>query len=273
MTEIDASASPAATDHAPSGRGAGDLSPSRIGEIRGVAHIAAMGLVAILIGLFFWPLTFAGPARAVRLSRVWAKASLFFLKLFCGVSYRLNGAENLPTGPAIVAANHQSMWETIAVVAFLPRPALVFKASLQKVPVYGWWGEKAGSIPIDRDGGAQSIRYLIKMATLRVSQGFQVVIFPEGSRMPVGARAPLLPGVTAVYKACGAPVTPIGHDSGRFWRHPGLERRPGVITVNVLPPIPPGLDRADFERRLETALFAARPDLDDEKPAEEAKTQ
>lgn len=230
-------------------------------RLRGGLHLSFMASFAILLTIVAGPVVLLGQQAALAVIRFWARGSLLALRLLCGIRYRVEGAENIPQGGAIVAANHQSQWETVALFALLPRTSMVFKDSLLKVPVYGWWGVQSGSIPVDRSAGPQAIRHLMRRARERVESGCQLVIFPEGTRISPGARAPLQPGVSAIYLAANAPVTPVVHDSGVFWRYPGLERRPGVITLRFLPAIPPGLDRASFERRLDGALTGARRDL------------
>lgn len=239
-------------------------------RLRGGAHIAFMAAFAVLITIVAWPVVLFGRQATLSVIRFWARGSLLALRVLCGIRYRVEGAEYLPQGGAIVAANHQSMWETVALFALLPRTSMVFKDSLLKVPVYGWWGVRSGSIPVDRQAGPQSIRHLMRTARARIEEGHQLVIFPEGTRIRPGARAPLQPGVAAIYMASRAPVTPAVHDSGVYWRHPGLERRPGEITLRLLPPIPPGLTRAAFEKRLEAAMLGARRDLTFDHGAEAA---
>ncbi|MBY0423766.1 MAG: 1-acyl-sn-glycerol-3-phosphate acyltransferase [Parvularculaceae bacterium] len=233
-------------------------------RLRGAIHIAFMAALAVAVTPLAAPFVWlGGPKVALAVIRVWAGVSLVALRVLCGISYRVEGAENLPRGRAIVACNHQSMWETVALFALLPQPAAVFKESLLKVPVYGWWGKVSGSIPVDREAGALTVRRLMREAKDRLDQGFQLIIFPEGTRVPPGATAPLQPGVAAVYLSSHAPTVPVVHDSGVFWRHPGLERRPGVITMRFLPAIPPGLAREAFHARLEDAMTAGRRDLAD----------
>lgn len=241
-----------------------------LSRLRGGAHIAFMALFVIAVTIFAAPAMLLGPDRGLAVIRVWARGSLACLRLLCGIGYRVEGAEHIPTGGAIIAVNHQSQWETLALFALLPRTSMVFKDSLLKVPFYSWWGVRTGSIPVDRNAGPQSIRKLIRAARQRIEDGYQLVIFPEGTRVAPGAKAPLQPGVAAIYLASGAPVTPAVHDSGLYWRHPGLERRPGVITLRFLPPIPPGLDRATFEKRLDAAMTGARPDLGADQPVVES---
>ncbi len=230
---------------------------------RSILFMTLLALTTVVLGIIASPAMLFGRRAARSVIRLWAILALWFLKTLCGISHRIEGAEHLPVGRAMLAGNHQSMWETIVVFTLVPRPAVVFKKELLDVPVYGWWGKRGGGFPIDRDGGARSIRVLKKNARARSQDGDQIVVFPEGTRSSVGQRQPLLPGVAAVYLSIDAPCTPFVHDSGRFWRHPGLLKTPGVITLRILPPIPAGLSRKEFMRRLEEAFDASRPDLID----------
>lgn len=201
-------------------------------------------------------LTLPFGARGARVvTRVWAHCALFGLAAICGLRYVVKG--KLPEGAAVIAPNHQSMWETIAFFALAHKPSMVFKRELLKVPVYGWWGRLAKSIPVDREAGPRAIRALSATAAARLAEGCQIIVFPEGTRARLGEKLPLQPGVAAIYKAASVAVTPALHDSGRYWRHPGglfSLKTPGVITLTILPPIEAGLDRKAFQARLEAAL-------------------
>ncbi len=211
-----------------------------------------VGLVTGVMGMLFLPaLIDRRAARTITL--LWARTILAGLAAICGLRFRCLGAENIPTSGAIVAANHQSMWETIALIALLRRPAMVLKKELLRVPVYGWWAARTG-VPIDRSAGAKAIRLLRKETVLHIARGDQIVVFPEGTRGPPGALGPLQPGVAAMYLAADAPVTPVVHNSGDFWRHPSDMKTPGIITIRFLPAIPSGLPRRQFMAALEAAL-------------------
>lgn len=216
-----------------------------------------------VIGILGLPLALFGRRSSRLVSRAWASSVLFFARTVCGVRWRVEGAENIPQGGAIVAGNHQSMFETVMVYALLPRPAVVFKRELLRIPVYGLWGVASGGLPIDRDGGAQSLRALQRLSAERVKDGDAIVVFPEGTRRPVGDPGPLQPGIAGIYLAAGAPCAPFVHNSGSIWLHPGPKKKPGIITVRFLPPIPAGLHRKEFMTRLTAALHSPPP------PAEE----
>lgn len=200
------------------------------------------------------PALLFGEKAARSAVRAWARLILGGLKLICGIGWRVEGREHIPTGGAIVASNHQSMWETLALFVLLPKPVAIFKQELLRIPIYGWWGLRAGSIAVDRKGGAKAMRAMTRAAAAKIAEGAQLIVFPEGTRRPVGARGPLQPGVAGVYLAAGAPCVPVVHDSGKFWRHPGWTKIPGVVTVRFLPPIESGLDRKTFIRTLEARL-------------------
>jgi len=220
---------------------------------RSLLFTVFLALMTAVLGILCLPAIFFGRDTVRATVKIWSHGALGALALVCGVRHRIEGQENLPKGAAIVAANHQSMWETIALYAILDKPTMVFKSELLSIPVYGWWARASG-IMLNRDAGAKAIRDLREQTSARLECGDQIVIFPEGTRGPPGGLLPLLPGVAAVYLIAGAPVTPVVHNSGSFWRHPGIAKTPGVITLKILPPIPPGLARRDFMARLQAAL-------------------
>ena len=223
--------------------------------LRSYAFTLFMAMLTAVMGLALAPLLLFGTRAAQWSVRRWARIVLFALRVICGVDMKIKGAEHIPDGPAIVAANHQSMWETVSLMALLPRPVIVFKKELLRIPVYGWWAWAAG-LAIDRDAGVKSMRSLKRDAALRMQARNQIVIFPEGTRGAPGGLSPLLPGVAGVYLAAEAPVTPAVHNYGEHWRHPGSLKTPGTITLEFLPPIPPGLPRREFMAALEQALLS-----------------
>lgn len=198
--------------------------------------------------------------------RFWTRVVLAGLRVICGVRMRVAGREHIPTGPALVAANHQSMWETIALFHILPRGVMVYKRELNALPIYRLWGKRAG-VPVDRDAGAKALRAMTTAASAAASSGKQIIVFPEGTRTPIGERRAFQPGVAALYKALDIPCTPVAHNSGAHWRHPGPIKIPGEIVIAFLPPIAPGLDRKTFVRDLENAIAEARAGLPTQAPS------
>ena len=121
--------------------------------------------------------------------------------------------------------------------------------------------KRVGNIAVDRKGGAKALRAMRRDAAARIQAGEQIVVFPEGTRGDVGSRLAYQPGVAGIYKEAQALCVPVAHDSGVFWRYPGIEKRSGEITLRFLPAIAPSLDRREFLRTLQARIEAARPDL------------
>lgn len=195
--------------------------------------------------------------RAGRLALLawWAERVLGLLRLTVGIRLRVTGAEHLPAeGPALIAAKHQSAFDTIVWLTLLPRPAYVLKRELLWIPLYGWYARAAGMIAVDRGAGPAAIRHLMRAGAAVLAEGQQIVIFPEGTRVAPGERRPYQPGIAALYARSGLPVIPVATDSGLSWGRRAFRKRPGTITVAVLPPIPPGLAREEMLERLEAAI-------------------
>lgn len=213
-------------------------------------------------GVLLSPALGLRPAVSLALVRWWARQVLWLLRVLAGVEVRVTGREHLPAeGPALIAAKHQSAFDTIVWLALLPRPAYVLKKELLAIPFYGWFTARSGQIGIDRGAGAAALRSLLRGAEAAWADRRQVVIFPQGTRVAAApgttATHPYQPGVTALYARSGLPVIPVATDSGRFWPRRSFLKRPGTITIAVLPPIPPGLPRPAFEAAVAGAIEAA----------------
>ena len=198
------------------------------------------------------------PRRAVvAWARVWIAFVLWWLRLTCGLCHRVTGLENLPKGPVIIAAKHQSSWETLAFTLLFDDIAIVLKRELLFIPVVGLAMARAGNIAVARGEGASALRGLLRQAKSVIAQRRSIVIFPEGTRVAPGDQKPYQIGTAALYRQLGVPVVPVALNSGLFWGRRKFVKRPGVITLEILPPIAPGLDRETFmatlRERIETA--------------------
>jgi len=208
-------------------------------------------------GVMILPLL-AGPRLwNVAAGQLWSSVVLSMLARIIGVDHQVRGRENLPEGPVLYAFKHQSAWETLAVNNLVFDPAIVLKWELSFIPFFGWFLLKTGMIAIDRSRGGSALRHMLDTARRRLSEGRSIVTFPEGTRTAVGAKAHYHSGIYALYAALEAPVAPVALNSGLYWRRRESVILPGRITVEFLPPIPPGLQRKEFmvvlEERIETA--------------------
>ena len=211
-------------------------------------------LVSIVVNVGGAPLLLLPARFTMKGAAIWGWLVLFGLKWIAGLGFELRGA--LPKGRVLVAAKHFSMWETIAVLALLQCPAIVLKRSLLKIPFYGWYSRKMRMIAIDRTAGVKAIRILHRAAMRALDEGRPVVIFPEGTRKAPGAPPDYKPGVAALYAGLGVACVPVAHNSGVFWSGLFL-RRPGIIVLEFLPAIAPGLSRSAFMALLEVRIEEA----------------
>lgn len=199
-----------------------------------------------------------GPRRWAMMGlKAHAHASLFWLRLIVGTRLEVRGRENLPAAPVLIAAKHQSAWDTFALITLFDDPAMVMKAELGWIPFYGWFSHKFEHIFVARDRGPSALKRLIRDARDRAAAGREIVIFPEGTRRAPGAPPDYKPGIVALYEALDIPCVPLALNSGLFWPRRKLERYPGTIVVEFLEPVPQGLPRAAFrqvlQERIETA--------------------
>ena len=199
-----------------------------------------------------------GPRRWIVVAiGVWARVVMACLRVICGVKVEVRGRQFMPTGPALVAAKHQGMFDTIAPFTFLPDAAYVLKTELLIIPFYGWYSIKGGMIAVDRAGHAAALKKLVKDTRERMAEDRQVVIFPEGTRKDPGAAPDYKPGIAALYRDLGLPCTPMATNSGAHWPAHGFLRRPGTVVFEFLEPIPAGLKRGEFMKELQARIETA----------------
>jgi 1-acyl-sn-glycerol-3-phosphate acyltransferase len=189
--------------------------------------------------------------------RFWARTNLWLLRTVCGLGANFHGLDKIPPGPLLVAAKHQSMWETFALLLILPDPAYIMKRELMWIPFFGWYAWKAGMIAVDRRRGSQALLDMNASARRELARNRQIIIFPEGTRRPPGAEPRYKYGVAHLYAEMGVPCLPIALNSGLFWPRRSLRRYPGTVRVEVLDLIPPGLGKEAFFERLQRAVEAA----------------
>jgi 1-acyl-sn-glycerol-3-phosphate acyltransferase len=198
------------------------------------------------------------PRRGVqRAGRMWIRGLMGWLALTCGLGYRIEGREHLPSGAVIIAAKHQSAWDTLIFHLLLDDPVYVLKRELFRVPFIGWYLRKAGNVGIDRSAGFRALKAMTPEVERALAAGSQVVVFPEGTRSAPGASRPYQPGIAVLYSNCGVPVVPVALNSGVFWGRRSFHKYPGEITLAFLPPMPAGLDRRAFLKALENSVETA----------------
>ena len=206
--------------------------------------------------------TFFLPYRTtVAVAKAWGRANLVLLRVVAGIHCEIRGRDKIPQGPIIVASKHQSAWETFALLHLFDSPTFIMKRELQWIPIFGWLTIKGRMVAVDRRAGSQALVQMAERARVELARGRQLIIFPEGTRRPVGAEPRYKYGVSYLYAAEGVPCLPVALNSGVFWPRRSILRRPGTVVVEILDPIPPGLDKEDFIRRLQDEIETATAQL------------
>lgn len=194
--------------------------------------------------------------RILGMGQLWARIALRALGRCCKIGVALKGREFLPQdGPALIAAQHQSAFDTLFWLTVLPRPAYVLKQELLKIPLFGPLLPASGFIAVDREGGARSLRKMVAECRAAVAQGRQIVIFPEGTRVPAGERGTIQPGILALARALKLPVIPASTDSGLYWGRKAFMKNPGTVTVTLHKPITEAVEQRGLLAELEHIYY------------------
>ena len=212
--------------------------------------------------LIFWLVvaipTFVMPRGALMtVARLWSRQSTWLLRVICNVKVEYRGVEKIPKGPLLVASKHQSMWETFALLQRFDQPLYILKRELTRIPFFGWYLIKVGMIAVDRSAGGRALLKMVRQASDEVRHGRQLIIFPEGTRRPVGAPPQYKPGVAQLYASCRVDCLPVALNSGLFWPRRTFLRYPGTLVVEFLDPVPPGLTREQFLARISAGIEEA----------------
>jgi 1-acyl-sn-glycerol-3-phosphate acyltransferase len=218
-----------------------------------IAFYVALAIICIAI----LPTLLMPYRYLVGAAKVWGRVSLWMLRVICGVKYEFRGFERLPRGALLIASKHQSVWETFALICVLEDPLYILKRELMWIPLFGWYTWKSRMVPVDRGRGAQALAAMTERAKAEMAKQRQIIIFPEGTRRAAGAEPRYKYGVVHLYEALGVTCVPLALNSGVFWPRRTLLRYPGTVVVEMLEPIPPGLKRDEFFRKLQDAIEPA----------------
>jgi len=208
--------------------------------------------------------TFPLPALTrYRIIRGWARLMLVLLERICRIRYRVFGAGHIPSQPCVILSKHQSAWETIAFQAIFPPQVQVIKRELLWIPFFGWGLAMVSPIAIDRASGVRALKQVIEQGKDRLKRGFWIIVYPEGTRMAPGVHGKYQTGGAAIAVHAGAPVVPVAHNAGKYWRRNAFLKYPGTITVSIGRAIDSrGMKAEALTRRAEAWIESEMPRLD-----------
>lgn len=219
--------------------------------IRSFLFYTYLALWTLIFGIACSPLLIVKNRYLFKSCRIWARLCLFGLKHICGITYKVIGLENLPDSPYILASKHQSAFETIFFWTIIDKPAYILKRELIFLPVFGQYLVRLGMIYINRKAGASALKNIIRNSKNALENNSVIIIFPEGTRTKPGHYTEKYhSGIEAIYNNNKVQVVPVALNSGMCWPGKDFALHPGVITIKILEPFEPGIDKASFSSKL-----------------------
>jgi 1-acyl-sn-glycerol-3-phosphate acyltransferase len=234
--------------------------------------VVPWGIAMLLLSVFvrgerlYWP------------TMRWLRMTIWGARVICGVQHRVHGMQHLPTAAqhnkaVVLAAKHQSTWETFALPTIMPHPlAYVFKRELLFIPFFGWAMGRLDMIHIDRSKRAEAWKKVARQGQALADQGVWVIMFPEGTRTPRGSQGIYKSGAARLAISSGVPIVPIAASSAKCWPRRSFLLRPGVVDVSIGPPIDSAGRRpeelmAEVETWIETEMRRLDPEAYAGQPA------
>lgn len=196
-----------------------------------------------------------------RVPKRWAHINFWLQKKIIGADHVVEGLENIPDGPYIIAPKHQTSWDTYAFLPHFRDPVLILKRSLMRIPIFGQYVARMEMIAIDRGSREQARAQVLEGAKEAFANNRELLIYPEGTRRPIGAEPAYKKGIAHIYAGANVPVMPIAHNAGLYWPARSFLRYPGTAKVRFLKPIEPGLTIPEFMERLITETEQACDEL------------
>ena len=197
-------------------------------------YLSLIPITTIIISLYF----FISTKHLQSLGAVWIKVVLNALKILCGVSWKVEGIENIPNTPCIVVSNHQGQWESFFLqTLFIPSTSII-KKELLLIPLFGWALRCMRPITLNRLNRVSSLKKVIKKGVIKLKNGFSIILFPEGTRIsPEKGIQPFARSCGLLSVKSGFPLLPICHNSGKYWKNKKFIKSPGKVVLRIGEPI------------------------------------
>ena len=217
--------------------------------LRSLVFVVQMYVAMAVLAVLFFPwavLSRRGAQVACRTFCRWVRWTAGWM---VGLRSVVRGTP--PTGEVLIAAKHQSFLDIILIFGAVPAGKFIMKRELIWAPFLGQYALRIGCVPVNRGKRAQAVRQMAEDVARGAAQPGQLIIYPQGTRIAPGVRAPYKIGSAVLYAELGQPCVPVATNVGLFWPKRGIYREPGVAVVEFLPPIAAGLPRQAFMERLE----------------------
>ncbi len=211
----------------------------------------------ILICLIFLPSLLLPQKIVLFGGKIMGHWSKICLNIFLSTKIIIKGKENLISeGKFFIACSHQSMFETFFLQTIFNSPVFILKKELLRIPVFGMYLKKIGSISIDRDKiSKENLGFSDKIKSVINSSNRPIIIFPQATRMAVEDRTPFKKGVSRIYEDLQIKCQPVAINSGNIWPKSGKLKPNGILVISILKEIEPGMERKDFLNILQNNIY------------------
>ncbi len=220
--------------------------------LRSLVFNAMMYVMMLFVGLAYLPWAIVSPDGALAGCHRYCVIVRWMAGWMIGLRTEVRGTP--PTDEVMIAAKHQSFLDVIVIFGSVPRGKFIMKAILKYAPILGWFGLRIGCVPVDRGKRGAAIKRMLSDVQSGKIQGGQLIIYPQGTRVAPGVKAPYKAGTAALYGQLNQPCVPVATNIGVFWPKRGVYRKPGNAVIEFLPPIAPGLANDEFLARLESDI-------------------
>ena len=222
--------------------------------IRSILFYAFLGVWTIFMGTICLPYLFTSYPYMRKPINVWILGIFQLLETICNITYEIRGRGNVPEYAVIVASKHQSAFETLALFLCLKKSVFIHKKQLFYIPIFGQYLKKSNMISIDRSDGPSAIRKMLKQAKSKISEGYSIIVFPEGTRKKPGEKPDYKTGFIGIYNETNSEILPVAVNSGHCWPKHTFVKKPGHIIIKILKPIASGLKRPDILNKVQSII-------------------
>lgn len=245
--------------------------PTALRWTASLAFVVQMYLMMAVLAVIFTPWAALDRRGAFAGAHTYCRWVRWTARWMVGLRSEVRGTP--PTGEVLIAAKHQSFFDIIVIFSEVPRGKFIMKKELKWAPILGWYALRIGCVPVDRGRRAEAIRQMMAGVKSGALEAGQLIIYPQGTRVPPGEKRPYKVGTGLLYQQLGQPCVPVATNVGHFWPKRGIMRRPGTAVVEFLDPILPGMEIGPFMARLEQVIESASDRLLDEARAADAARQ
>ena len=222
--------------------------------LRSIIFYIFLSVWTIFMGIICLPFLFISMIYIHKPINLWILGIFKLLETTCNITHEVKGMENIPEYSILVASKHQSAFETFALFFYINKSIFIHKKQLFFIPIFGQYLKKTNMISINRSEGTASMRKMLKEAKLKMSAGYSIIIFPEGTRKIPGDKPDYKTGFIGIYNETESEILPVAVNSGRYWPKHIFIKNSGKIIIKILKPIPAKLKKDEILEKIESVI-------------------